>query len=74
MGNTYFKARSINDEGEEAEGIRVAQGFLEESNVEVVRVMTEMIEVFRGYESYQKVMKSIDDTNSKAISDLSKTT
>lgn len=73
MGNTYFKSRSINDEGEEAEDIQVSQGFLEESNVEVVRIMTEMIEVFRGYESYQKVMKSIDDTNSKAINDVSKT-
>jgi len=73
IGNTYFKPKSLNDEGTETEEIQVAQGFLEESNVEVVRAMTEMIEVLRGYESYQKVIKSIDDTNSKVINDVGKT-
>ena len=73
VGNTYFKPRSLNDQGTEVEEIQVTQGFLEGSNVEVVRAMTEMIEVLRGYESYQKVIKSIDDTNSKVINDVGKT-
>jgi flagellar basal-body rod protein FlgF len=73
VGNTYFKSKSPDDEGAEVEEIQVAQGFLEDSNVEVVRIMTEMIEVLRGYEAYQKVIKSIDDTNSKAINEVGKT-
>ena len=30
----------------------------------------EMIEVLRGYESYQKMMRSIDDMNAKLINDV----
>jgi flagellar basal-body rod protein FlgG len=52
------------------EDFRVSQGFLELSNVDVVRMMTEMIEVLRGYESYQKTMRSIDDMNAKLINDV----
>jgi flagellar basal body rod protein FlgG len=33
-------------------------------------MMTEMIEVLRGYESYQKMMRSVDDMNAKLISDV----
>jgi flagellar basal-body rod protein FlgG len=35
-------------------------------------MMTEMIEVLRGYESYQKVIRSVDDINAKAINDVGK--
>jgi len=52
------------------EDISVNQGFLELSNVDVVRMMTEMIEVLRGYESYQKTMRSIDEMNAKLINDV----
>jgi flagellar basal-body rod protein FlgG len=52
------------------EDFKVSQGFLELSNVDVVRMMTEMIEVLRGYESYQKMMRSIDDMNAKLINDV----
>ena len=33
-------------------------------------LMTEMIEVLRGYESYQKVIRTIDDANAKAINEV----
>jgi flagellar basal-body rod protein FlgG len=52
------------------EDFKVSQGFLELSNVDVVRMMTDMIEVLRGYESYQKTMRSIDDMNAKLINDV----
>ena len=32
--------------------------------------MTEIIEVLRGYESYQKVIQQIDETQAKAINDV----
>ena len=54
------------------EDFKINQGFLELSNVDVVRMMTEMIEVLRGYESYQKTMRSIDDMNARLINDVGK--
>jgi len=33
-------------------------------------MMTEMIEVLRGYESYQKAIKTADEANAKAINDV----
>jgi flagellar basal-body rod protein FlgG len=55
------------------EDFRVSQGYLELSNVDVVRMMTEMIEVLRGYESYQKTIRSIDDMNAKMINEVGRT-
>ena len=37
---------------------------------EDLRMMTEMIEVLRGYESYQKMMRSVDDMNAKLINEV----
>ena len=54
----------------EPENVRVHQGHLELSNVEAVRTMTEIIDVLRGYESYQKVIQQIDETTAKAINDV----
>ena len=55
------------------EDFRVAQGFLEMANVEAVQLMTEMIEIHRGYESYQRVIRSIDELNSKSINEVGRT-
>lgn len=49
-----------------AEGYSVVQGAIELSNVNPVREMASMIEVLRGYESYRKVMTTIDETTAKA--------
>jgi flagellar basal-body rod protein FlgF len=72
IGHGYFQPA----EGAEAaapEDVRVAQGFLEMSNVEAVRAMTEMIEILRGYESYQRVIRSIDEANAKSINEVGRT-
>jgi flagellar basal-body rod protein FlgG len=42
------------------------------SNVDTVRMMTEMIEVLRGYETYQKMMRSVDDMNAKLVAEVGK--
>jgi flagellar basal-body rod protein FlgG len=72
IGNGYFTA-SAGAEPAPVEDLRVAQGFLEQSNVEAVRAMTEMIEILRGYESYQRVIRSIDETNAKSINEVGRT-
>jgi flagellar basal-body rod protein FlgG len=72
IGQGYFMA---GDSAASAatENVRIAQGYLEMSNVEAVRAMTEMIEILRGYESYQRVIRSIDEANAKSISELGRT-
>lgn len=74
MGDTLFKPAGAETVETLTEGIKVSQGFVELSNVDAVKMMTEMIEVLRGYESYQKVIRSADEANSKAINEVGKTT
>ncbi len=45
----------------------VHQGFLERSNANAVKIMTDLIEVMRGYESYQKIIRTLDENESKLI-------
>lgn len=70
VGNTLFAPATSEFTEEKAEGFTVNQGFIELSNVDAVKVMTEMLEVLRGFESYKKVIQSIDDVTSKAINDV----
>ena len=69
-GQNYYRGLKPEALEELDEGFTVNQGFLELSNVDTVSMMTEMIEVLRGYESYQKMMRSIDDMDAKLINDV----
>jgi len=73
MGDTLFKPAENSPPPQEATDARVSQGFVELSNVDVVKMMTEMIEVLRGYETYQKVIRSADETSAKSINEVGKT-
>jgi len=66
-GDTLFKPPAGGAPETPAEDVKVSQGFIELSNVDSVKMMTEMIEVLRGYESYQKIIQSADETYSQAI-------
>jgi flagellar basal-body rod protein FlgG len=68
-GDGYFKPNAEAVEAP-APAARIAQGFLEMSNVEAVRSMIEMIEILRGYESFQRVMRSADEADSKSIAEV----
>ncbi len=57
-------------EGEPAEDYTVNQGFLENSNVNVVQEMVKMIQVNRYYEANQKVINIMDSTLDKAINSM----
>ena len=71
-GHNFYRAVNPNALEDLDEDFSISQGFLELSNVDVVRMMTDMIEVLRGYESYQKTMRSIDDMNARLINDVGK--
>ncbi|NNF99234.1 MAG: flagellar basal-body rod protein FlgF [Desulfobacteraceae bacterium] len=69
-GDTLFKPVDPDPEQIEPDNISVNQGFLESSNVEAIRAMTEMIETMRLFESYQKAIQTQDQTTSQAINDV----
>jgi len=70
VGSTFFMAKDLNANEIEPDELKVNQGFVELSNVDAVRAMTEMIETLRGYESYQKIIRSLSDVSAKAINDV----
>jgi flagellar basal-body rod protein FlgG len=72
VGDTYFRPRAATMTGTGARDYRISQGTLENSNVDAVKMMTELIEVHRGYESYQKIIRSVDEVNSKTINEVGK--
>ena len=72
MGDTLFKAADNSPPPVKAEDFKVSQGFVELSNVDVVKMMTEMIEVLRGYEAYQKVIRTADEASSRSINEVGK--
>ncbi len=55
-----------------AENVKVIQGGLESANVNIATEMVSMIEVTRGYESYQKVIQTIDNLNSKVVNEVAR--
>ncbi|MBI4682644.1 MAG: flagellar basal-body rod protein FlgF [Nitrospirae bacterium] len=50
----------------------VSQGFLEQSNVNVIQEMVGMIASTREFESYQKMIHAFDEAASKAINEMGK--
>ncbi|MBW1784106.1 MAG: flagellar basal-body rod protein FlgF [Deltaproteobacteria bacterium] len=72
IGDTMFAPPAAGVTELKAEDAMVKQGFIEISNVNPVKAMTEMIDVMRGYESYQKVILFLDDVTRKSITDVGK--
>lgn len=70
VGDTLFALEDVTVEATKPERMELMQGYVEGSNVDAVRTMTEMIEVLRAYESYQKVIQSVDEINAKAIEEV----
>jgi len=51
---------------------QVNQGFLEQSNVNAIQEMIQVMEATREFESYQKIIHSFDEAASKTINELGK--
>jgi flagellar basal-body rod protein FlgG len=69
-GNSLFRPASEGVSGTEPEKLKIAQGSVELANVQGIQTMTEMIDVLRGYESYQKAIKFMNDATSKTINEV----
>jgi flagellar basal-body rod protein FlgG len=55
---------------EDAEDPQLIQGYVEGSNVNPIQEMVRMIDASRGFESYQKMVQTVDDLNSKAVNEV----
>ncbi len=49
---------------------QVISGYLEQSNVDIVSEMVQMISVQRHYEANQKIIQTMDDSLDKAVNDI----
>ncbi len=68
VGRNLFAAIDILPQ--EAQDPTLMQGYIEGSNVNAVQEMVKMIEANRGFETYQKLIQTIDQLNDKASNEL----
>ncbi|HUJ73256.1 MAG TPA: flagellar basal-body rod protein FlgF [bacterium] len=68
LGGNLFAPVDAANNPRVMEGVQMAQGYLESSNVNPVRELTRMIEANRAYTSMQKAVSSADEMNQRAIS------
>lgn len=68
VGNNLFKGTKTSGEPELLiAGMKVRQGFLESSNINIIEEMVKMINVSRAYELNSKVIRSYDTTLDSTI-------
>ena len=69
-GDTLFMTANPSISEKEGDNFQVQQGAIELSNVNPIKIMTDMIEVHRAFESYQRIIKSMDETVSGSLNDI----
>ncbi|MBI5639111.1 MAG: flagellar basal-body rod protein FlgF [Nitrospirae bacterium] len=52
--------------------VTVKQGYIETSNVDVVREMVSMIDALREFQMYEKAVHSFDEASSRAVNEISR--
>jgi len=70
VGNGYFKGASNAIIEKVTDQVQVKAGYLEDSNVNTLEEMVNMIEVYRQFEANQKALRSQDETLEKAVNDV----
>lgn len=56
--------------GVQPQNTAIRQGYIEQSNVKSVDEMTKMIETVRAFETYQKVIQTIDQVDERSVNSL----
>ena len=70
-GNSLFRLETDQEE-KEPEGSQVIQGGVEESNVNTMEEMVQLIDALRTFESCYKIVQVQDEMNARAVNDLAK--
>ena len=73
-GYNLFRVKSPDIQEQQAQGVEVKQGFLEGSNVNVVKEMTDMIDLFRAFEAQQRAISTVNDMDGIAVNRVGKLT
>lgn len=70
--NGLFYAQQDLPDANGAQGVSYAfkQGFIEQSNVDASRTMTDMMTAYRAFEANQKVLQAYDRSMEKAVSEI----
>ena len=68
--NLYALSAQGANRAQESENMRVFQGYLERSNINVVREMVDLIDAARQYEANQKMIQSLDQTLERAVNEV----
>lgn len=71
-GDSMYRETEFSGPPIAPQNFKVVQGFLEKSNVNIVREMVDMIEVQRSYEANQKTVTSHDQTLGKLINEVAR--
>lgn len=69
MGDNQYSVSSFQPASATA---TIRQGYLEASNVSIVKEMVSMISIMRAYETNQKMLQAEDDTTGKATNEVGK--
>lgn len=67
----YSVEEGLNPQEQNFNG-EILQGFIENSNVNTINEMVDMINILREYESNQKIVKSYDEMLGKAVNEIGK--
>lgn len=70
MGNSEFALSDDSGQRPHAAEGTIVQGFLEQSNMNLIEGMVQMIDAMRAYEASQKMLQSIDQTFEKIVNDV----
>jgi flagellar basal-body rod protein FlgF len=70
IGDGLYRHTGLPEDELEANDTKTIQGFLENSNVTAVEEMTEMVGTLRIFESYQKIIQSIDSMNDQSVNTI----
>ncbi|MBU0908313.1 MAG: flagellar basal-body rod protein FlgF, partial [Proteobacteria bacterium] len=73
-GTNLFRLKTPGAQEQAATDFTVRQGFIESSNVSLVSEMTSMVDLHRAYETQQKVIRTFDEMDDKAIGTVGKLT
>lgn len=69
-GNSLFVSNKAQNRLPESVGTKVRQGFVEESNVNALNEMAELIKAHRHFDSIQRAIKSYDQISGKSVNDI----
>jgi flagellar basal-body rod protein FlgG len=73
-GSLYEFKSNVKPEAENVASRSLKQGFLEQSNVNIIQEMTDMIATTRTFESTQKAISAYDSMTDKLVNTVGKTT